>query len=73
MTREETQLKKIGRLIATERRKQGYTSVQFAKRLGVSNPTMSHIEMGSASAIKNYLKAFRVLNIESPLIDGLEG
>jgi DNA-binding XRE family transcriptional regulator len=57
------QIKQIGQNIAIARKRRGETQAQWARRLGVSQPTMARIEWGDPSvAMASYVMCMWLVN-----------
>jgi transcriptional regulator with XRE-family HTH domain len=58
------ELKQIGKLIANERKKQGYNKYHFEKEHGIINTQIDYIENGSRNYnLRTLLKVLQTLNL----------
>ena len=64
------QIKALGQNIATARKRRGESQAQWAKKLGVSQPTMARIERGDPSvAMASYVMCLWLINQAEGLAD----
>ncbi len=64
------QIERLGQNIAIARRRRGETQTQWARRLGVSQPTMGRIEQGDPSvAMVSYVMCMWLINPAHALAD----
>ncbi len=64
------QIAQLGQHIATARKRRGETQAQWARKLGVSQPTMARIERGDpAVAMASYVMCLWLINQAQGLAD----
>eukprot|EP01035_Chromulina_nebulosa_P058362 gene58362-79908_t len=64
------QIELLGQHIAIARKRRGETQAEWARRLGVSQPTMARIERGDPSvAMASYVMCMWLVNPAVPLAD----
>lgn len=64
------QIAQLGQHIATARKRRGETQAQWARKLGVSQPTMARIERGDPSvAMASYVMCLWLINQARGLAD----